>query len=122
MIRKPHSIPSALALACAVSLLAACGGGGGSGGSGGGRGPGDDDGDKGKPAVTYTLSGTITRLNGSAVLQNAGDSVSVSGDGSFTFPTPVVEGEDYDAQVHSLQCANQTCLVASGSAPVMADG
>src|SRR5690606_32126792 len=106
MIRKPHSIPSALALACAVSLLAACGGGGGG---------------KGTPTVTYTVSGTISGLKGSAVLANAGDTVTVTGDGSFSFPTPVPEGSTYDAQVQSLQFANQTCLVANGTGTANAD-
>src|SRR5690606_8953668 len=100
MIRKPHSIPSAIALACVASLLAACGGSGGSGGT---------------PPPTYTISGTISGLKGSAVLHNAGDTVTVNGDGSFSFPTPVQEGSEYDAQVQSLQFASQTCLVANGT-------
>src|SRR5690606_17515647 len=106
MIRKPHSIPSAIALACVASLLAACGGSGGSGGT---------------PPPTYTISGTISGLKGSAVLHNAGDTVTVNGDGSFSFPTPVQEGSEYDAQVQSLQFASQTCLVANGTGIANAD-
>ena len=42
---------------------------------------------------TYTIGGTVSGLSGTVVLQdNGGDNLSVSGNGSFTFATPVDAG------------------------------
>jgi hypothetical protein len=74
----------------------------------------------GGDAVAFPVGGTVSGLSGSGpvVLQdNGGDSVSVSGNGSFTFPTPVVAGAPYDATVKTYP-PGETCSVADGSGTV----
>ena len=49
----------------------------------------------GDPA-SYSVGGTVSGLSGTVVLQdNGGDDLSVSGNGSFTFATPVAGGGAY---------------------------
>ncbi len=84
------------ALATLVATLAGCGGGG-----------------TGQPA-SYTVGGTVTGLSGTVVLQdNAGDDLSVSASGPFTFHTAVASGAHYAVTVRT-QPAGQTCSVAHG--------
>ncbi|MES1206136.1 MAG: hypothetical protein ABUS79_09390, partial [Pseudomonadota bacterium] len=66
----------------------------------------------------YAVGGTITGLNGSGlVLQdNAGDNLSVSGNGTFTFATKVASGGPYAVTVLTPPSApTQNCVVANGS-------
>ena len=90
---------SLLHIALCFSLLAAltaCGGGG-------------------SATPTYTLGGTVTGLKGSVVLQNSGGGqLSLSADGSFTFPASVTGGSGYTVSVLT-QPANETCTVAGAS-------
>jgi sugar lactone lactonase YvrE len=93
---------SALPLPVAL-LLAACGGGGGgaAGPSGGG--------------YTYTVSGTVSGLSGTVMLQNnGGEKLTVSGNGNFAFATSVTSGNAYSVTVLT-QPTNQRCLVANGT-------
>jgi outer membrane protein assembly factor BamB len=61
-------------------------------------------------AGTYTISGTVTGLNGSVVLQNnGGDNLTVAANGTFTFATAVAYGDSYNVAVLT-QPAGQTCL------------
>lgn len=86
-------------------LLSACGGGGGSSNS----------------TMTYTVGGTVSGLNGSLVLQNNGsDSLTISGNGSFSFASEVAEGSAYSLSVAS-QPVNQLCSIDNGSGTVSAD-
>jgi hypothetical protein len=85
------------AVAGIALALGACGGGG------------DDQ--------TFTVGGNVTGLNAGAsvVLQNnGGDSLTVSGNNSFTFATAVKGGNAYAVTV-STQPTGQTCTVASGT-------
>lgn len=95
------------AVLAAGILLGACGGGGGYDSGGGGSGSG---------AMTgYTVGGTISGLSGTVVLQNnAGDNLTVSANGRFTFATPVASGSDYNVTVVS-QPVGQSCAVMNGS-------
>jgi hypothetical protein len=96
------------AILCAGVLLAACGGGGGydSGGAGSGGGSG------------YTVGGTVSGLTGTVVLQNnGGDSLSISANGPFTFPTRLGLGASYNVTV-STQPMGKTCTVANGSGSI----
>jgi hypothetical protein len=64
---------------------------------------------------SHTVGGSVSGLVGTAVLQNnAGDALTISANGSFTFPAPVAHGSGYAVTV-TTQPATQTCTVASGS-------
>ncbi|MGJ7615245.1 MULTISPECIES: hypothetical protein [unclassified Variovorax] len=116
--------PAPLAHAWGATLLlglAACGGGGGGGGS---------------PAVfpvvapqpapvastpvspaSYSIAGTVSGLAGGAavtLLNNGGDALAVSANGSFGFATPVVANGSYAITI-GTQPAGQTCSLAGGT-------
>lgn len=70
---------------------------------------------------TYSIGGTVSGLpaDGSekVVLASAsGDSLSISANGSFTFPTHQLEGSDYAVKV-SVQPASRFCEALPGSSP-----
>lgn len=87
-------------MACGVLAclsLAGCGGGGG-----GGDGP-------------FAISGSISGLVGTVVLQNnGGDNLSGTADGKFSFATAVAKGGAYNVTVLT-QPAGQTCTIANPS-------
>ncbi|HEX4418772.1 MAG TPA: hypothetical protein VH165_12765 [Kofleriaceae bacterium] len=68
---------------------------------------------------TFTVSGTVSGLVGTGlVLQNnAADSISVSADGSFTFPTPLVSGASYliTAATQPTQPSQQCSINGAGT-------
>ena len=67
---------------------------------------------------SYSVGGTVSGLSGTVVLQdNGGDNVSVSANGSFTFPTSLASGASYNVTVKSYP-SGQTCTVANGSGTV----
>lgn len=70
---------------------------------------------------TYTVGGTILGLTGTGlVLQdNGGDNLSPTGNGNFTFATPVASGATYKVTVLT-EPSNpvQTCTVANGGGTV----
>ena len=88
--------------------LAGCGGGGGSGGTA-------------PPSQTeYTVGGTASGLptGTSIVLQNnGGDSITVSSNSSFIFPTAITTGGKYDVTV-ATQIPGQACSVSGGTGAV----
>jgi 6-phosphogluconolactonase (cycloisomerase 2 family) len=104
------------AAAIAVTLaITACGGGGGGGGSSTPPPP--------PPATTYSIGGTVSGLgNGVSVvlLDNGGDSVTVSDNKAFTFPTKLSSGATY-AVIVGTQPTGQSCTVASGSGTATAN-
>ena len=55
------------------------------------------------PAITHTIGGTVVGVvgnHGSMVLQNnLGDNLSVLGNGTFTFNTPIADGSTYDVSL-----------------------
>jgi hypothetical protein len=98
--------PLRAVMALSLLALSACGGGGG--GS--------------APLPQYTIGGTLSGLasGGTAVLQvNGGGNLSISNNGSFTFPTPLTSGTSYSVTVSSAP-ANQSCSIANGSGTVTA--
>ena len=107
-IRAPHALPPLCRLIAALSLLAlsACGGG--------------DDAPPAGPPATYAVGGTVSGLNGVAVLQvNGGDDLTVSTNGSFTFPSALADGSAYAITVRTQPSSPaQTCVVGSGSGNV----
>lgn len=96
----------ALLLVCA--LLAACGGG-----SGGG----DDE-----PAPSgYSLGGTVSGLSGTLVLTNTvnNDSITLTANGSFTFPTRLDPGDSYNVAATTQPAAG--CSVSNGAGTAAAN-
>ena len=80
----------------------------------------DDDQPPRPPAATFTIGGTVDGLAGSGlVLTNAGADVSVSANGSFTFPGTAFAGRQYDVAVRT-QPSNprQVCAVQGGKGTV----
>ena len=67
----------------------------------------------------YTIGGNVHSLTGAGlVLQdNGGDDLTVSGNGAFTFATPVSSGAAYNVTVKT-QPAGQTCSIISQSGTV----
>ena len=87
-----------LIVVCLAFILAACSGGGGGTTS----------------TPTYTISGTVSGLSGSLVLQdNGGDDLTISANGSFTFATPLASGASYVVTQFSQQFPNQTCTITN---------
>ena len=67
---------------------------------------------------TYSVGGTVSGLSGTLELQNnGGDTIPISNDGAFTFPTEIAAGGPYSVTV-SDQPASQTCSVTNGSGTV----
>jgi len=73
--------------------------------------------------ATYTVGGTVTGLAGSGlVLQNNNtDNLAISGNGSFTFSSPVTAGSAYSVTVLSQPSTQEYCAVTNGSGIVTAD-
>jgi len=111
----------AVAVWCVVALLAGCGGGGG--GSGGGAflalPPAAQP--QPQPVSTYVVGGAVLGLEGTVVLQNnAGDDLTISADGTFTFKGTLNKDAAYDVTVRS-QPLWQNCTVSNGKATATAD-
>jgi hypothetical protein len=70
--------------------------------------------------VQLTIGGTVKYLNGSGLeLQNNGESLSVTANGDFTFPTAMDNGATYNVTVPTQPSGpTQTCAVANGSGTV----
>ena len=68
--------------------------------------------------ASYTIGGTVSGLSGTVVLNdNGGDVLSLTANGAFTFPTPVLSGSPYNVTVANSP-AGQTCAVSNGSGTV----
>ena len=69
--------------------------------------------------TTYTVGGTVSGLTGAGlVLQNnGGNNLAVSGNGAFTFATPLAAAAPYAVTVQT-QPAGQNCTVQNGSGTV----
>jgi hypothetical protein len=70
--------------------------------------------------TSYTIGGTVKGLSGTLVLENNGESLTVTQNGSFTFHTPVASGDAYDVTVEK-EPSNQTCTVTNGSGTASAN-
>jgi hypothetical protein len=73
--------------------------------------------------TTYSVSGSISGLTGSAVLKdNAGDTLLLTANGSFIFAAPVASGSAYSVTV-SLQptSPSQTCTVTNDPGGTITD-
>ncbi len=102
-MKKYHGV---LGLFIAVAALTACAG------SGNGRGGSLT------AAMPYSVSGTVSGLQGTLVLQNnKADDVTITANGSFTFPARVNAGNSYAVTVLSNPIG-QLCLVSNGSGTI----
>ena len=125
MLRQMNFYGRRGAVAAAIALLASCGGGGGGNGSGffpiTGPAPAPTQPEVTPVVARHTVSGTVTGLVGSLVLQsNAGDDLTLTADGKFTFATAIAEGSAYAVSVRT-QPFWQFCAVTKGSGTVTAD-
>jgi 6-phosphogluconolactonase (cycloisomerase 2 family) len=96
---------------CAVVLLGACTGGVHSSGSSGGT----------SGSTQYTVGGTVSGLNGSGLVlaSNTGETLPVTGNGSFTFKTTFPAGSPYYALVLTQPSTpTQTCVATNGAGTV----
>jgi len=94
-------------VAALASQLPACGGGGSSSNNSGGG-----------VAQGFSIGGTLSGLAGGqqvGLLNNAGDALTLSSNGAFTFATPVAANGSYSVSVGS-QPVGQTCSVTPGTA------
>ena len=74
---------------------------------------------------SYPVAGTVTGLVGAGlVLQdNLGDTLSITGNGAFTFATPVADGAMYAVSVLTLPSSpTQTCSVTHGAGTIAGAG
>ena len=68
--------------------------------------------------TTYTVGGNIAGLSGSVtLLNNGGNALTVSANGSFTFTTALSNGAAYGVTV-GTQPSGQTCAVTNGSGTI----
>ncbi len=107
--------PMALVIAAACAALGGCGGGSSSS-------PSSNTNTGGNNTATYAVGGQVSGLlSGETVqlLNNNGDALPVSADGSFTFPTALAAGSAYNVTV-GTQPAGASCSVSSGSGTVAA--
>ena len=70
-------------------------------------------------APAFTLGGSLAGLTGGTLVlrNNGGDELSLSGNGPFSFATPLANGAAYHVTVQT-QPTGQTCTVANGSGSV----
>src|SRR5580704_3586798 len=71
--------------------------------------------------ANYTIGGTVSGLSGTVVLQdNGGNNLSATGNGPFTFTTPISSGGAYNVTVLT-EPAGQICAVTSGTGTATAN-
>ena len=69
-------------------------------------------------APAYSIGGTISGLAGSLVLKNNdADTLSLSANGGFTFPTKLASGASYNVAV-ATQPSGQSCVVANNAGTI----
>ncbi len=80
-----------------------------------GCGDGSGTGGGGNIAQSFTISGTVSGLSGTLVLQNNGkDDLTLTGNGPFTFKTSIAQGTGFNVTVKT-QPNGQTCTVSAGT-------
>lgn len=107
---------SGIALAWLVTtlFLTACGG------SGSGSGGGSTATPPPPPPPTYTIGGTLTGLatgNNITLANNGADNITITANGSFTFPTTLINGTAYNISIVTLP-NHQLCTSTYGAGTV----
>ena len=69
---------------------------------------------------SFTIGGTVSALSGTGLaLDNGGNNLPISGNGGFTFSTPILSGAPYAVTVLTQPTGpSQTCTVTNGSGTV----
>ena len=73
---------------------------------------------------TYSIAGSVTGLNSGAsvtLLDNGTDTLTISNNGDFTFPTQLTSGETYHVTV-SAEPLHQVCTVTNGGGTITNPG
>jgi hypothetical protein len=66
----------------------------------------------------YTIGGTMSGLTGTIVLQKNGyDDITLTADGAFTFPTPLIDSSKYNIIIKTPP-SGQVCGISNGSGTV----
>jgi environmental stress-induced protein Ves len=70
-------------------------------------------------STSYHVGGTVSGLSGKGLVleDNGGNSLPISGNGTFTFTQAVATGSNYSVSVQS-QPSGQSCVVGSGSGTI----
>lgn len=69
-------------------------------------------------ATTFSIGGTVTGLSGALILQNnGGDDLTITGDGPFTFGTPLLDGSPYEVTILSAP-PGQVFTIQNGSGTI----
>lgn len=79
----------------------------------------DPEGPNPTPILEYfTVGGVLETPGVTLALRNNGtDEVQMTADGVFTFPTPLIDGSNYEVTVSNLS-VNRTCTVANGNGTI----
>lgn len=111
MTKPPTRVPTVAVLAVLAGVLAGCGGGGSSDATGGSGPP--------PPPTSYSVGGVVSGLSGTVVLQNnAGNDLTISVSGPFTFSAPLANGAAYAVTVLAQPTSatlTQTCTVSNST-------
>ncbi|HSI04153.1 MAG TPA: hypothetical protein VLC93_06745, partial [Myxococcota bacterium] len=68
--------------------------------------------------AVFSIGGTVTGLSGAIVLHNGEETLSVTEDGDFVFPTRLRNGAAFDVTI-ATQPATQTCVITGGEGTVV---
>jgi 6-phosphogluconolactonase (cycloisomerase 2 family) len=102
-----------IALSLLASTLSACGGGGGK-----------STPPPPPPTQTFTVGGTVIGLTGSGLvlLNNGGNPLPITANGTFTFTTAIANGSTYAVTVQTQPTGPaQTCTVTNGNGTISAN-
>ncbi len=72
--------------------------------------------------MSYTIGGKLSGLGTSdavTLLDNGGNTLKLTANGTFTFTTPVASGAAYKVTI-SVQPTGETCMVTKGTGKVVA--
>lgn len=70
---------------------------------------------------SYTVGGTVSNLllNGLVLQNNGGDDLAIAAnDDSFTFPTPIADGEGYNVTIKIQPIKMQDCMVTQATGTI----
>lgn len=69
------------------------------------------------PIESYLVGGTVSGLNGTLVLVNGEDELTITSDGPYVFPTPLADGTTYDVKIKS-DPESQQSIVENGTGTI----
>ena len=69
------------------------------------------------PPASYTVGGNVSGLSGTLILENNGEQITVTSNGAYSFPTPVLSGAAYLVLINT-QPAGQNCSIVNKSGSI----